>query len=557
MDKHPHPYIPTLIDEVAEGAISRRDFLRRATLLGLSSAAAYSALGMAEPSGGDAAAQDMPQGGNLRIGMRCMEIKDPHVVDFAEKSNVVRQVCEYLTLTDRNNITKPYLLEKWEVSDDLKTWTLHVRKDVKWRKGRQFTADDVVWNLKRVADPAIGSSVLGLFTGYLVEEYETGEKDEQGNAKKSSRLWADNAIEKVDDYTVRLNAFAPQIGVPEHLFHYPMFILDPEENGAFGPGANGTGPFDLTEYTVGKNAKFKARTDYWGDGPYLDTFEFVDLGDNPGASIAAMASKQVDGLSEADAVQVNAMKSFPHVEIHSVETTQTAVARMHTDVEQFKDKRVRKAMRLAVDRDKLIQTALLGAGTPGEDHHVAPSHPEYAELPKYGRDIEKAKALMAEAGYPDGFEFDMTTRPDPNWEFNTAQVLAEQFKDIGVRVNIKALPSAQFWEVWITSPFSVTGWGHRPLAIMTLSLAYRSNAAWNESHFSNAEFDQLLTKAEGILDPKERSKVMLRIEEIMQDEGPIVQAYWRTFTTAMDKKVKGFELHPTGYLFAHQYAIVA
>ncbi len=556
MEKYPHPYIPTLLDDLAGGAISRRDFLRQATLLGLSAAAAYSALGMADPTGASRA-QDLPKGGNLRIGMRCMEIKDPHAVDFHEKSNVVRQVCEYLTFTDHNNITQPYLLEKWEVSADLKTWTLHIRKDVKWRNGRQFTADDVVWNLKRVSDPAVGSSVLGLFTGYLVQEYETGEKDEQGNPKKSSKLWADNAIEKVDDHTVRLNAFSPQVAVPEHLFHYPMAILDPEENGAFGPGSNGTGPFELTEYIVGKNAKFKARTDYWGEGPYLETFEFVDLGDNPGASIAAVASKQVDGLLQADAAQINAMKTFTHVEIYSTETTQTAVARVHWDAEQFKDKRVRKAMRLAIDRDKVIRTALLGEGKPAEDHHVAPSHPEYAALPKYGRDIEKAKALLAEAGYPDGFECEMTTRPDPHWELSTSQVIAEQLKDIGIRVNIKVLPSAQFWEVWKTSPFSVTGWGHRPLAIMILSLAYRSNAAWNESRFSNAEFDQLLTQAEGILDSKERSKVMARIEEIMQEEGPIIQPYWRTFATAMDKKVKGFELHPTGYVFGHRYAVVA
>jgi peptide/nickel transport system substrate-binding protein len=556
MDKKVHPYIPTLLGQVNEGTISRRDFLRKSTLLGLSASAAYAMAGIAEPISA-ARAEDMPKGGNLRIGMRCMEIKDPHVADFAEKSNVIRQVCEYLTFTDRNNITHPYLLEKWDVSDDLKSWTLHVRKDVKWRKGRPLTADDVIWNLKRVCDPNIGSSMIGLFTGYLVEEYETGEKDDKGNAKKSSRLWSDKAIEKIDDHTVRLNTSSPQIAVAEHLFHYPMFILDPEENGSFGAGANGTGPFEIVEYTVGKIAKYKARSDYWGEGPYLDTFEFIDLGDNPSAGIAAMASKQVDGLSEADAVQVNSMKAFPHVAVHKVETTQTIVARMHPEVDQFKDKRVRQAMRHAIDREKIIQTVLLGAGTPAEDHHVAPSHPEYAELPKYGRDIDKAKKLLADAGFPDGFEYDMVTRPDPIWELNTAQALAEQFKDIGIKVNIKSLPSSQYWEVWTDAPFSLTAWGHRPLAIMTLGLAYRSNAPWNESHFSNAEFDKLLTQAEGILDPKERSKVIAKIEAIMQDEGPIVQPFWRVFSTVMDKKVKGFELHPSQYIFAHNYAVAA
>lgn len=557
MEKTPHPYVPTLVMDLKSGAVSRRDFLRKTTLLGVSATAAYALAGMSMPLG-MALADEMPKGGNLRVGMRCMEIKDPHLADFAEKSNVIRQVCEYLTLTDRDNITHPYLLEKWEASDDLKTWTLYIRKDAKWRKGgKPLSADDVIWNLKRVADPAIGSSMLGLFTGYLVQEFDTGEKDDKGNAKKSSKLWADNAIEKVDDFTVRLNCFAPQIAVPEHLFHYPMFILDPADNGAFGPEANGTGPFEMVEYTVGKGAKYKARTDYWGTGPFLDTFEYVDLGDNAGAGIAAMASKQVDGLSEADAVQISAMQAFPHVAVYKVETTQTIVARMHPEVEQFKDKRVRQAMRFAIDRDKVIQTVLLGAGTPAEDHHVAPSHPEYAALPKYGRDIDKAKKLLTEAGYPDGFEIDMVTRPDPIWELNTAQVIAEQFKDIGIKINIKSLPSAQYWEVWTSAPFSLTAWGHRPLAVMTLSLAYRSNAAWNESHYANPEFDALLNQANGILDPKERSKVMAKIEAIMQDDGPIVQPFWRVFSTVMDKKVLGFELHPSQYIFAHQYAVSA
>jgi peptide/nickel transport system substrate-binding protein len=553
-----HPHIPVLVEELKTGAISRRHFLRTATLLGLSAVTAYTLSGVANPFISEAEAADaLPKGGHLRIGMRCMEIKSPHQADFAERSNVIRQVCEFLTFTGNDNITRPYLLERWEVSDDLKTWTLHIRKGVKWHNGRALTADDVVWNLKRVCDPAVGSSTLGLFTGYLVQEYDTGEKDASGKPKKSSRLWSDKAIEKVDDSTVRLNAFAPQIAVPEHLFHYAMFIIDPAEKGVFGPGSNGTGPFELTEFTVGKGAKYKARKDYWGTGPYLDTFEFIDLGDNPGASISAMASKQVDGLSEADAVQVNAMKRLPHVQPYGVLTSQTGVARMRVDHKILGDKRVRQAMRLAIDRQKIIATSLLGAGIPAEDHHVAPVHPEYAALPKYGRDIVKAKKLLAEAGYPNGFEIDMVTRPDPIWELNTVQALAEQFKDIGVKVNIKPLPSAQYWEVWTKVPFSLTGWGHRPLGIMTLALAYRSNAAWNESGYSNPEFDALLDQADGILDPKKRSIVMAKIEALMQDDGPLVQPFWRTFSTVMDKKVKGFSVHPSQYIFANQYAVTA
>jgi peptide/nickel transport system substrate-binding protein len=553
-----HPHIPVLVEELKTGAISRRHFLRTATLLGLSAVAAYTLSGEVNPFVADAeAAEALPKGGHLRIGMRCMEIKSPHQADFAERSNVIRQVCEFLTFTGNDNITRPYLLERWEVSDDLKTWTLHIRRDVKWHSGRPLTADDVVWNLKRVCDPAVGSSTLGLFTGYLVQEYDTGEKDASGKPKKSSRLWSDKAIEKVDDSTVRLNAFAPQIAVPEHLFHYAMFIIDPAEKGVFGPGSNGTGPFELTEFTVGKGAKYKARKDYWGTGPYLDTFEFIDLGDNPGASISAMASRQVDGLSEADAVQVNAMKRLPHVQPYGVLTSQTGVARMRVDHKILGDKRVRQAMRLAVDRQKIITTSLLGAGIPAEDHHVAPVHPEYAALPKVSRDIVKAKKLLAEAGYPNGFEIDMVTRPDPIWELNTVQALAEQFKDIGVKVNIKPLPSAQYWEVWTKVPFSLTGWGHRPLGVMTLALAYRSNAAWNESGYANPEFDALLDQADGILDPKKRSVVMAKIEALMQDDGPLVQPFWRTFSTVMDKKVKGFSVHPSQYIFANQYAVTA
>jgi peptide/nickel transport system substrate-binding protein len=555
MSDYPHVKIPQLIKDLQSGRVDRREFLRFVTLLGLSATAAYSIAGDHDPLLSSAKAEDMPKGGTIRIGMRCQEIKNPHASDFVERTNVIRQVCEYLTKTGQDNITRPYLLEKWQASDDLKTWTLTLRSGIKWHDGRPLTADDVVWNLKRVSDPASGSSVLGLFTGYLVEEYDAGEKDKDGKPKKSSRLWSPNAIEKVDDRTIRLNAFAPQIGVPEHLFHYPMFILDPKENGVFGVGSNGTGPFELTEYTVGKSGKLKARKDYWGGSPYIDTLEFTDLGDNPSAAISAMASKQVDGLFEADAIQVNALKNLPHVAVYDAVTAQTGVLRMRQDHKPWDDKRVREAVKLACDRPKTISASLLGRGVVAEDHHVSPIHPEYAKLPAIPRNVDKAKTLLADAGYPNGVDVEIVTRPDPAWEINAVQAMVEQLKEIGVRATIKALPGTQYWDVWDKVPFSFTAWGHRPLGVMVLALAYRTGAVWNESGYSNPEFDKLLSQAEGTLDVEKRRAIMSKIQTIMQEDGPIAQPFWRTTSTAMDKRVLGFQQHPSQYIFANELAI--
>ena len=159
---------------------------------------------------------------------------------------------------------------------------------MKWRKGRQFTADDVVWNLKRVLDAKTGSSTVGLLKGFILDEFETDESDDKTNAKKkSTRLWDANAIEKVDDFTVKINGKTPNLAIPESLFHYPLHVLDPEENGKFNVGSNGTGAFELAEHEVGKRSSSDqhARSGYWGGGPWIERFEIIDLGDDAAAQV--------------------------------------------------------------------------------------------------------------------------------------------------------------------------------------------------------------------------------------------------------------------------------
>src|SRR5215510_11821427 len=557
-DAHEHAHIPTLKRQLVDGLIDRREFLRYATLLGMSAPAAYAAVRTltGQPLAAPAAAQTLPRGGTLRIGMRCQDLKSPHTYSWIESSNSTRQVLDYLAVTGPDNVTRPGLLEKWEPSADLKTWTLRVRRNAKWHNGRQFTADDAVWNLKRVLDPKTGSSTVGLMKGFLLEEFETGEKDDKGAAKKSVRLWDANAVQKVDAYTVRLNGKTPQLAVPEQLFHYPLLIVDPAENGEFKVGSNGTGAFTLVESEVGRRQVLKARKDYWGGGPYLDEIQFIDLGDDPAAAVSALASKQVDGLYGADITQLDALQKLSHAQMYQVTTAYTATARVQP-VKPFDDKRVRQALRYAIDSNVILQLAHKGLGQVGEHHHVSPVHPEYAKLPAFSRDVARAKKLLADAGYPNGIDTEIIARPQPAWEMLAVQAMVEQWKEAGIRVKINVMPSTQYWEVWTKTPFGFTTWAHRPLGVMSLALAYRTGVPWNESKYTNPEFDKILTMAEGTLDVTARRELMVQLEKILQDDGPIVQPVWRAIFTFHDKRVQGFKVHPTLYIFGHQLAMTA
>src|SRR5207245_504550 len=148
-----------------------------------------------------------------------------------------------------------------------------------------------------------------------------------------------------------------------------------------------------------------------------------------------------------------------------------------------------------------------GGERPGQHHHVSPVHPKYAKLVPFQRDVAKARRLLAEAGHPNGIDTEIVCRPQPGWELLAVQAMVEQWKEAGIRVKINVMPSTQYWEVWTKVPFGFTTWAHRPLGIMSLALAYRSGGPWNESKYSNPEFDRLLTQAEGTLDVASRREI--------------------------------------------------
>ena len=254
-------------------------------------------------------------------------------------------------------------------------------------------------------------------------------------------------------------------------------------------------------------------------------------------------------------LQLEALKALSHVQMYETPTAETAIVRGKATREPFTDPRVRKALRLCINQQEILDLSLRGLGLQAEHHHVSPIHPEYAKLPFMGQDIAQAKKLLAEAGHPDGLDLEIGVNNGISWQVNAAQGMVEQWKLADVRVKMNIMPGTQFWENWDKVSFGYTLWYHRPLGVMCLALAYRSGVPWNEAEYSNPEFDRLLTQAEGTLDVDARREIMAEVEKIMQEDGPIMQPVWRSNFTFMDKRVKGFQLHPTNYVFPDELAI--
>lgn len=439
-------------------------------------------------------------------------------VDPISKSRVftiTEKIMNRLVRPGQDGKPAPDLALSWSANAAGTEWTFKLREGVTFHNGKPFTSADVVYSLKRVQDPKLDSP-----------------------ARAAVKMI--DKIEAIDAKTIKMTLGAPYADLPLVLTDYRLMMIPDGSGDTIKTTGIGTGPFKLEKFDAQGTTTLVANMNYFDGPPGVAKVEVIGIPDAQ-ARFQALMGKQVDLLpTSISPQQKTLLERTGGFSFQSVPTGNWRGIVFRTDMKPWSDVRVRKAVRLAVDRKALLDLAGGGMGSLACDTPVAPAD-QYRWNGTCNQDIAKAKALLAEAGFPNGIDFELPVSTVEGVWPAMAEVYQQQVAAAGIRVKIVQVPSdGYFNEIWMKRPVSMTRWNQRP-ADSALNEIYRSGATWNESFFKDAKLDAMLDEARKELNFDKRKAKYQQAQEYLYDNTGTLVGFHATLNVATTARVKNLD----------------
>ena len=438
---------------------------------------------------------------------------------LTENAQIVDNIFDRLVMRDEDLNLVPGLATEWSQLDDL-TWQFKLREGVKFHNGEDFTAEDVKYSIDRVLDP-------------------------EANAPTASYISSVDHVDIVDDYTVNVVTKTPDPLIPTRFNRYPTEIVPKdyvEEVGEeeFSENPIGTGPYKFVSWAKDEKIVLEANEDYWNGAPEIKTVEWKSI---PEASsrVSALVTGEVDMALGVQPEQLDTIEQSDIADVSVVERGgNTVYIGLKTDQAPFDNKLVRQALNYAIDVDSIVEYVLGGAAV-ATNSLIGPKDTGYAgELEGYEYNPEKAKELLAEAGYPDGFE---TTLDSVNWYMHcdeVAQAVAGMLEEVGIKVTVNPVESS----VYRTSvpngeqsPMYFLGWSSTNTLDADAAIYAVLHSGESYSTYSNEEVDAMLDEARSCTDEEKRNELYAKIQDTVIEDAPRIFLYQENKYIGVNKNV--------------------
>jgi peptide/nickel transport system substrate-binding protein len=536
-----------LIDELEAGRLSRREFVRRATVLGFSVpviGAVLAACGGANSTGASSAQTTKAgrAGATIRAGIIAPTASiNPLTVTDQGGQDMLAQTGEYLCLADQQLALRPVLAQSWSHNDDATVWTFQLRRGVSFHDGRPMTADDVVYTYRLQCDPKNAANALSAFIGFLVPD----------------------GVRKIDQHTVAFHLKAPNGAFPYLCSsdNYNMIILpkgyDP---GDWQKSFIGTGPFVLEAYNQGQGATFTRNPHYWGRPALPAKTEFTFYSDQT-PLLLALQGGTVDVVGQFTVVGGESILNNSSFHVINLKASSHRELSMRTDLAPFNDSRVRRAIALTINRPGLVKDLLQGYAQLGNDSPFAPIFASTnTSVAQRQQDLAEAKQLLAAAGHPDGFKTKLWTEQLQEIPLYAQTIKADAAK-IGVTIDLDIETSAAYYgkatfgnSDWLDGTMSLADYGHRSVPNVLLEAPLVSHGSWNAARFNDPTYNRLVQQFVATSDLQSQRQVAGKIQTLLLEQTPIIYAYFYDYLTATTSNVTGVYPTQIGHLFLQQAA---